>query len=589
MKNKVFTLTSISLLLALVFIVSSVSAVITHTETFDNSGLTGNYLDGSFLGNGNITWNYVQARDQGDYAINGAGMIFRDTAGKIYSNTISGGIEDFSVKLKKGSASSGNRQVELFINGVSKGLSGEFDDDSTHTFAVNDLNLTGNVVIEIRNIKEVHVVIDDITWTEFSEPTQEEPEEVTACDLEGNSGDNLNIKRIDFTNEGMSGADPKQFGDDNEWFPLDNIKVEINVENNGDEKIENIEVQWGLYDTESDEWVIELDDEKDFDLKKNKDDTLTISFKLEKALDIDLDQLSDGEHYKFYVIANGYDNEIEKDVCTTDSEDILIVVESDFVVLDKIQFQEPVSCGADLSLITEVWNIGDQDQEGIYIKISNSELGIDKTVEVGDIDAFDSQDLNVLLTMPENVQEKSYLIKLTVYDESDDVYVNDYNDDDSIFSIDPKVECSSQQQDNAIVSANLISGGNAGEELVVKATITNTGGSATFVLNAAGYSSWASSANIDQTSIVLASGESKDVLFTFNVKDDASSEQTFNIEILSDSKLVLSQPVSVEITSKSKSFGNLINKDNWYFWGLGVLNIVLVMIIILVALRVAKK
>ena len=40
---------------------------------------------------------------------------------KITSSTISGGIGDFSVKLYKGFTGSGDRQVELFINGVSKG------------------------------------------------------------------------------------------------------------------------------------------------------------------------------------------------------------------------------------------------------------------------------------------------------------------------------------------------------------------------------------------------------------------------------------------------------------------------------------
>jgi len=139
----------------------------------------------------------------------------------------------------------------------------------------------------------------------------------------------------------------------------------------------------------------------------------------------------------------------------------------------------------------------------------------------------------------------------------------------------------------------LVSGGNAGEELVVKATITNTGDSATFSLNAAGYSTWASSAVLDQTSVVLATGESKDVLFTFNVKNDVSGDQTFDIEVLSDNQLVVKQPVSVLIEKTGTKFpgfsGNIINKNNWYLWGIGILNVVLVIIIIAVAVRVARK
>ncbi|MCF6182746.1 T9SS type A sorting domain-containing protein [Lutibacter sp.] len=62
----------------------------------------------------------------------------------------------------------GNRQVELYINGVSKGTSIQWDNTSTQTFSVTEINLTGNVIIEIRNITEKQVVIDDISWTCYS-------------------------------------------------------------------------------------------------------------------------------------------------------------------------------------------------------------------------------------------------------------------------------------------------------------------------------------------------------------------------------------------------------------------------------------
>lgn len=592
MRTKIPTLLSMSILALLLF-VGFASAVVTHTETFDNSGLTGNYLDGSFVGNDDITWNYLQARDQGDYAINGAGMIFRDTTGKIYSNTLLG-IEDFSIKLKKGSASSGNRQVELFINGVSKGLSEEFDDDITHTFTVNDLNITGNVVLEIRNTKEVHVVIDDITWTEFSEPTQEEPEEITACTLIGNPNDNLRIRSIDFTNNGFS---EKEFGSDDEWFPLDNIEVEIKVENNGNDKIKDIEVQWGLYNTDTNEWVIDLDDEKDFDLKEDKDETLTISFKLDDKLDVDMEDLVDGENYKFYVIADGIDTgDNDREVCTSDYEPVSIIIESDFVVLDNIQFQDTVSCGSDVQLTADVWNIGDEDQEDVSVRVYNDELGIDQMVEIGDVNAFDNEPLNVPITIPEDAEEKTYALKFTVYSDND-VYVNDFGDDESEFDKLFVIEgsCGVVTQ-NVLVKAELESGGIAGEELVVKAIITNLGDElTTFTLNAAEYSEWASSVDLDQSTILVGAGESKDVLFTFNVKGDVKTgDYTFDIEVLSDNQIVETQPVSVTIEGAEEGeagflTGNIINENNWYLWGIGILNIILVIVIIAVAVRVARK
>ena len=77
---------------------------------------------------------------------------------------------------------------------------------------------------------------------------------------------------------------------------------------------------------------------------------------------------------------------------------------------------------------------------------------------------------------------------------------------------------------------------------------------------------------------------------TFDVKKDVSGEKTFNIEILSENELVLSQPVSVIIEKSGFSFtGGVISGDNWYLWGIGAINFILIIVIIFVAIRVARK
>ena len=212
MKAKTFGLLSLSVL-ALIMFMSAVSAV-TYTETFNNSTATGTYSNDSFLGDNSVTWNYEDARDEGNYSINGIGMIFRNTNGRIYSNSISGGIGSFSVKLKKASVAVGNRQVELFINNVSKGTSTAFDDTSTHTFIVSDINIEGNVIIEIKNIQNFYVAIDDITWTDYTE-------EVSFCDSGTINDDDLTLK-VDIENRGE--------GEDYEWLPLDTIEVDVELE-----------------------------------------------------------------------------------------------------------------------------------------------------------------------------------------------------------------------------------------------------------------------------------------------------------------------------------------------------------------------
>ncbi|WP_055434770.1 T9SS type A sorting domain-containing protein [Lacinutrix algicola] len=159
--------------LLLTLLISSVSFG-QGLEDFTNSLATGSYADDSFVGNDGVTWSYIHSRDaNGDN--NGSGinlpalMLRRVAEGsKITSSTISGGIADFSVKLYKGFTSGGDRQVELFINGTSYGLSTAFDDNTEQTFNVTGINIPGNVVIEIVNPTTKQIIIDDISWTGFS-------------------------------------------------------------------------------------------------------------------------------------------------------------------------------------------------------------------------------------------------------------------------------------------------------------------------------------------------------------------------------------------------------------------------------------
>jgi len=145
-------------------------------EDFTNSNATASYNDNNFIGNNSVTWTYIESRDENNdgnsSGIDGNALMLRYITenSKITSSTISGGIGDFSVKLYKGFTGSGNRQVELFINGVSKGTSTAFDDFNEHTFTINDIDVSGDIIIEIRNITTEQCIIDDITWTTSGTP-----------------------------------------------------------------------------------------------------------------------------------------------------------------------------------------------------------------------------------------------------------------------------------------------------------------------------------------------------------------------------------------------------------------------------------
>jgi hypothetical protein len=146
------------------------------TESFTNSNATTSYSNNSFTGENGVTWTYTASRDENGDA-NGSGisgkalMLRRSSDGsKVVSSTLATGIGNFSVKLYKGFTGSGSRQVELFINDVSYGTSTSFDNYLLNTFSVNNINIAGNVVIDIRNTTGNQVIVDDISWTCYSAP-----------------------------------------------------------------------------------------------------------------------------------------------------------------------------------------------------------------------------------------------------------------------------------------------------------------------------------------------------------------------------------------------------------------------------------
>ncbi|WP_445756794.1 beta strand repeat-containing protein [Polaribacter sp.] len=185
-----------------------------NVEDFTNSNATSSYADGSFLGNYGITWTYVASRDENSDAngsgIDGKALMLRRASdnSSVTSSTIAGGIQNFSVKLYKGFTGAGNRQVEVFINSVSYGTSVIFDDFNENIFTINNINITGNFTIEIRNIQSGQIIVDDITWSNFSPETvtwdgSESTDWATAANWDTNevptAGDNVVI--ADVTNK----------------------------------------------------------------------------------------------------------------------------------------------------------------------------------------------------------------------------------------------------------------------------------------------------------------------------------------------------------------------------------------------------
>jgi|WetSurMetagenome_2_1015567.scaffolds.fasta_scaffold53518_3 hypothetical protein len=412
----------------------------------------------------------------------------------------------------------------------------------------------------------------------------------------------LSISELDLDNVAGFGDE-----DDKVLYPFDKADITFYVENNGDSKVKNIKIEVCVWDVSAgkcvfDEGDMDISSDK-FDLKSDKDQKVTVTFVP------DADKLKEGNtNYIFYVRAVGeiddsdsaYDGDKTGD---SDSYDFEITTDDSFVIINNIQLNtESASCGDTVELTADVWNVGDEnlDDDEVFVWAYNKELGIDKKIEFNNgIDAMESEKISFTFKIPDNAAEKIYSIRLGAYNDDSfgdgDLFEADNGDDDEAVFYAPLTigagVCSTTP--SASVTAALQSEAKAGQELTVKATITNTdSASNTFNLALTGYNTWASLVSIDKSSVTLAAGASQDVLIVLKANDDISGDQRFNIGLTQGTKS-LSQPVSVSIAENKPGISlpglsGLFSGSSW-IWVIGALNVILVLVIIVVAVKVSKK
>ena len=135
-------------------------------ETFSNLGPYGGYQTETWTGDDGGTWTATDART--DQTLNGKAICIRD--GVLTSPTVSGGIGSLTVTTNR-AYSGGSGNMDLRVNGSSVGSIPY--DGIEQTTTINNINITGNVVIEIdaTNSSSDRPIIDDLQWTAFSSVT----------------------------------------------------------------------------------------------------------------------------------------------------------------------------------------------------------------------------------------------------------------------------------------------------------------------------------------------------------------------------------------------------------------------------------
>ena len=408
----------------------------------------------------------------------------------------------------------------------------------------------------------------------------------------GAVGRNLSITNVEFDSDG---------DEEDEWRPLDLITIEVEVENIGDDDVDDVFVELGLFDNTGRNMVDDLNfentNEEEIDVGRlNDGDEETVEFKFRVPADLD------NGNYKLAVKTYS-DDDGESNVCADTSGDLdnnfyhAISVEKEddegkFIAFEDIELSPTeVSCGDTANLRMDVFNVGDEDQDQVKVNLVNRDLNIDMSREIrDDLDQGDSEKIEFAFTVPE-VKDGTYtLILNSEYDFSRDTYRESSEREERILL--KVIGCSlggspTQNEDFASVSASLDSDAIAGEELMVKVLITNLQNTEEpFIISANDFESWAELDSISERIVNIGAGDTEEITIKLMVNKDASDEESFSVEIRSGDNIETKE-VSVSLDKagvKSFDFG-----DNSLIWIIGAINLILIILIIVVAIRVARR
>jgi hypothetical protein len=360
-------------------------------------------------------------------------------------------------------------------------------------------------------------------------------------------------------------------GDDEEWLPLDRIEIKVEIENNWDEDLNDVVFELGLFKEGSttniaDDMIWESEDEEEFeigDVDEDEDGKHTFEFTVDPEVDSDdyllkikaypdkgeddeacIDYSEDMSDSEF----GSSEQYAEITIDREDSNDDRAVI----VDVDSLVTPIPATCGGRVTIIADIYNIGDEDQEQTKIRLYNSELGMDLTHVIReDLDQGDKEAITFTFDVPSDAEEKTHkLIFWTEYDYNDNKDL--FREISENFPAYLKVEGSCGVAAEPTISPTPLSETPVvGEEFIVKTTITNNGNSAdNFVVSATGYESWAELVSISPQLTYLEKGDSADV--TITLKPTTEGTQAFKIQTIV-SGVTTEQPVSVSITEKVKT------------------------------------
>lgn len=414
----------------------------------------------------------------------------------------------------------------------------------------------------------------------------------------GENNSDLEISEVSINNKD---------GDDTEWSPLDEITIQVDVDNNGDDNIKDVIIELGIIDSNGKNIVNDLEG-----LNDKKLDLGTINDGDSKSDEFTFKVPSDFKEETYLVVIKAYKDGKESQICTAHASDlsnnyyesidgIRETEEENQVVVNDIKLSPEITakCGEKVQVTGNIVNIGDTDYEDqVKVTLYNKELNLDKEQIIReDLSQGDSTGFDFEFDIPTTAAEKSYTLEFRTYYEynSGDSY-DIISDEKFLQTIKVQGDCLASPTDNkpkVQISAELdpeTPEAIAGKQVMIQSTIRNTGDvQNTFAVSVYGNSAWSSLVSIAPESVTLKAGESKQVSIVLNIDKEAVGEKELTIKA-SSGTVSTEQRVALDVVKSNLQFTSIINhfKSNWFIYLIILVNLVLIIAIIIVIKRMVS-
>ena len=268
---------------------------------------------------------------------------------------------------------------------------------------------------------------------------------------------------------------------------------------------------------------------------------VTYKKNLELTLKDDLETSASGEEYNLEVrLKDGRGHTLE-----SENYDLTVQRKNDLLEIQKVMVPSVLEAGKPAKMTVVVKNVGSDNQDDVYVKISSPELGISLEERAGDIKAMDDDEdkdvatIDLPLRLSSNALEGTYTLKVQAYNDNVNVVTTK-----TVAVSGVKKAADSTEVVPVADSMNLKQGSTGLYQL----HLLNLGNAAqTYSVSVEGLDGWATY-QVNPLSVKLNPDASQLVDLALSVSDKAlAGEHAFTVKVASDGKEVRSLTLAANV------------------------------------------